>query len=128
MKYAVDSSILIDHLRNQPGAVELLRRLTSEDAQFVSSVIVRLEVLGGMRRGEERATHKLLELIEWKNISETECDAAAALARAFLPANAGIDSPDFLVAEVAQRYGVELLTMTVKHFPMFPGLSAPYSY
>ena len=128
MKYVVDTSILIDHLRGQPRAVALLKRLAGDDAQLISSVIVRLEILAGMRRGEERATHRLLELIEWEPISDTECDAAAALGRAYLPANSRIDTPDLLLAEVAQRHGAELLTMNVKHFPMFPGLSAPYSY
>ena len=129
MKYAVDTAILIDHLRGHPGATELLTRLTREDAQFISSVIVRLEILAGMRRGEEAATHALLALIEWQPVSELETDAAGALGRTYLPANPGIDTPDLLVAEVAQRHGAELLTMNVRHFrKIFPGLSAPYSY
>ena len=46
-----------------------------------------------------------------------------------LPANSGIDTPDLLLAEVSQREGAELLTMSIKHFKtMFPGLEAPYSY
>jgi len=40
----------------------------------------------------------------------------------------GINSPDLPLAELAQRIGAELVTMHVKHFPMFPELKRPYSY
>lgn len=129
MKYAVDTSILVDHLRNYRPAVELMDRLIAEDAEFVSSYVVRVEVLAGMRRGEENRTLTLLSLVEWDVVGERESDAAGALGRRHLAANAGIDTPDLLIAEVAQRQGADLLTMDVKHFKeMFPGLAVPYSY
>ena len=81
-----------------------------------------------MRRGEEHRTLGLLELIEWDPLAERESDAAGALGRRHLPANSGIDTPDLILAEVAQRHGAEVLTSNVKHFKeMFPGLEAPYS-
>jgi predicted nucleic acid-binding protein len=129
VKYAIDTSILVDHLRNYGPAVALLDRLLTEDAQLVSSHIIRTEVLAGMLRGEENRTLKLLGLIEWDLVGERESDAAGALGRRHLPANTGIDTPDLLLGEVAQRQGAELLTLNVKHFKaMFPGLDAPYSY
>jgi predicted nucleic acid-binding protein len=128
VKYTIDTTILIDHLRGFRPAEDLLTRLVGEDAEFISSVIVRLEVLAGMTRGEETETDALLKLVEWQPIAETECDAAGALGRQYLPANSGIDSADLLIAEVARRHGAELLTTNVKHFrDMFPGLTAPYS-
>ena len=127
MKYAVDTSILVDHLRNYQPAVELINRLLAEDAELVSSFVIRTEVLAGMRRGEESRTLRLLDLIEWDAVGERESDAAGALRR-HLPANSGIDTPDLVLAEVAQRQGAELLTLHVKHFKeMFPGLEAPYA-
>lgn len=128
MKYAIDASVLVDHLRNYPPAIDLLKRLVIDDAQFVSSFVIRLEILTGMRPGEEVATYKLLSVIEWEPVAEPECNAAGALGRQYLPANSGIDTADLLLAEVARRHGAELLTMNVKHFQeMFPGLSAPYA-
>ncbi len=128
MKYAVDTSVLVDHLRNYRPAVELIKRLLADDAQLVSSFLIRTEVLAGMRRGEEKQTLRLLDLIEWDPVGERESDAAGALGRRHLPANSGIDTPDLVLAEVAQRQGAELLTLNVKHFKeMFPGLEAPYA-
>lgn len=128
MKYAIDTSILVDHLRNYRPAVELMNRLLAEDAQLVSSFVIRTEVLAGMRRGEENATLRLLGLIEWDHLGERESDAAGALGRRYLPANSGIDTADLVLGGVAQRQGAELLTLNVKHFKeMFPGLEAPYA-
>ncbi len=129
MKYAIDASVLVDHLRNHTPAVDLIDRLITQDAQFVSSFVIRAEVLAGMRRGEEDRTMKLLGLVEWELVGEPESDAAGALGRRYVPANVGIDTPDLFLAEVANRHGAEVLTMNVKHFrEMFPEIQEPYSY
>jgi predicted nucleic acid-binding protein len=129
MRYAVDTSVLVDLLRDYQPAIDLFTRLVDEEADLVSSYVIRTEVLGGMRRGEERGTRALLDMIEWLPVAEPESEAAGALGRRFLPANEGIDTPDLLLAEVAERQGAELLTTNVKHFrEISPGLRAPYSY
>jgi len=124
MKYAVDTSVLIDLLREHPPAVELFERLVEEEATLVSSYVIRTEVLSGMRRGEERDTRAMLDTIEWLPVGESESEAAG---RRYLPANPGIDTPDLLLAEVAERQGAELLTTNIKHFrELLPGIRAPY--
>jgi len=129
MKYAVDTSVLIDLLREHPPAVELFERLVEEEATLVSSYVIRTEVLSGMRRGEERNTRAMLDTIEWLPVGEPESEAAGALGRRYLPSNPGIDTPDLLLAEVAERQGAELLTTNIKHFrELLPGLRAPYRY
>lgn len=129
MKYAVDASVIIDVLREYDPAVALFERLTNEDAELVSSYVIRTEVLAGMRRGEERATRALLALIEWAPVGEPESEAAAAFGRRALASNAAIDMADLFLAAVAERHGAEVLTMNVKHFrELVPDLRAPYSY
>ena len=129
MKYAVDTSVLIDLLREHPPAVELFERLVEEEATLVSSYVIRTEVLSGMRRGEERDTRAMLDTIEWLPVGEPESEAAGALGRRYLPSNPRIDTPDLLLAEVAERQGAELLTTNIKHFrELLPGLRAPYRY
>jgi predicted nucleic acid-binding protein len=129
VKYAVDTSVLIDLLREHPPAVELFERLVEEEATLVSSYVIRTEVLSGMRRGEERDTRAMLDTIEWLPVGEPESEAAGALGRRCLPSNPGIDTPDLLLAEVAERQGAELLTTNIKHFrELLPGIRAPYRY
>ena len=129
MKYAIDTSVLVDVLRGFEPAVELIERLAQEEVDLVSSYVIRTEVLAGMRPGEERKTRSLLNLVEWLPVGEPESEAAGALGRHVLPANAGVDTPDILLGELAQRTGADVLTTNVRHFrDMFPGIRAPYSY
>lgn len=129
MIYAIDASVIVDHLRKYAPAVELIEGLLRDDARFVSSIVVRAEVLAGMRTGEEERTRDLLRLIEWDAVTEPISEAAGEIGRASLPANPGIDTPDLLVAEVARRRGAQVLTTNIKHFrTIFPALKAPYSH
>lgn len=129
MTYAIDTSVIVDHLRKYAPAVALVERLTADGARFVSSMVVRAEVLADMRPGEEERTRDLLRLVEWDPVTEAASEAAGEIGRASLPANPGIDTPDLLVAEVARRRSAEVLTTNIKHFrTIFPGLKAPYSY
>ncbi len=129
MKLVVDASVLIDHINGRvPAARTLIYDARDRGDDLWSSCVVRTEVLAGMRSGEERRTHELLSVVNWAPVERAESDAAAALGRRHLPSNPGIDTPDLLLAELAQRLGAELVTMNVKHFPMFPELKRPYSY
>jgi len=88
--------------------------------------MVRAELLAGMRAGEEAATRDLLRLIAWVDVDETLAEAAGALGRRYLRSHSGIDVVDLLVAALVQHLDAELKTTNVKHFPMFPGLTAAY--
>jgi predicted nucleic acid-binding protein len=129
VKIALDTSVIVDHLNGYEPAVDLIVELIEEEAEFVSSMVVRTEVLAGMRANEEKRTRAFLSLIEWDPVTEEVSEGAGALGRKHLRASSGIDTPDLLLAELAQRLGIDVLTMNVKHFkPMFPALKAPYSY
>jgi predicted nucleic acid-binding protein len=43
-----------------------------------------------------------------------------------LPSHHGIDGADLAIAATAILTGAELLTLNVRHFPMFPTLRRPY--
>lgn len=40
-------------------------------------------------------------------------------------ASHGMDTVDAVIAATAQVHGLELVTLNLKHFPMFPGLARP---
>lgn len=129
MKVVLDTSVIIDHLNKYEPAVSLIEELVGSDAEFLSSMVVRTEVLAGMRPREEKKTREFLSLVRWEPVTEDVSEAAGALGRKHLPMSSGIDTPDLLVAELALRVGADVLTMNIKHFrPMFPALKAPYSY
>lgn len=129
MKLVVDASVLIDHINGRvPMARAIIYDARARGDELWSSYVIRTEVLAGMRSGEEHRTYGLLQVITWAPVDRAESDAAAALGRRYMATHPGIDTPDLLLAELAQRLGANLVTMNVKHFPMFPELKRPYSY
>ncbi len=127
MTVAVDTSFLIDVLRNHEPAVGLLRSYVDRGELLVGSVIVRTEVLAGMRPREEARTRQLLSLIRCEPVLEPESETAGEVGRKHLPGNVGIDTPDLLIAEVALRFDARLITTNLRHFrSLIPGEEAPY--
>ena len=125
MTALVDTSVLIDVLRDRPGAAAMLATVRGAGAVHASE-ITRVEVLSGMRRREEEATRALLATLTWVPLDEQVAERAAELGRTWLMSHSGIDVADLVIAATADLLGAELLTRNVKHFPMFDGLVAPY--
>ncbi|MFT4009618.1 MAG: type II toxin-antitoxin system VapC family toxin [Nocardioidaceae bacterium] len=125
MSVLVDTSVLIDVLRGEVAAAETLR-VARADGPLHASEVTRLEVLAGMRTGEEASTRALLAVLTWHPLTDEVAEIAGQLGRQWLPGNRGIDSADLAIAATAVLLDATLLTCNVKHFPMFEGLSAPY--
>lgn len=125
MSVLVDTSVLIDVLRGEAAAGEVIRKARMAGPLHASEV-TRLEVLAGMRPREETATRGLLAILTWHPLDDRVADVAGELGRQWLPSNRGIDSADLAIAATAVLLDAALLTRNIKHFPMFSELSAPY--
>lgn len=125
MSVLVDTSVLIDVLRGEAAAAEILRDARL-DGPLHASEVTRLEVLAGMRAAEETPTRALLAVLNWRPLDAQVAEVAGELGRRWLPGNRGIDAADLAIAATAVLLDAPLLTRNVKHFPMFAGLSAPY--
>ncbi len=121
----VDSSVLIDILRRRQPALTLLEQRRTQDI-LESSVVVKVEVLSGMRANEEPRTRALIDSIAWHPVDDLIAEEAGRLGRRWLPSHGGIDAVDLIVAATANVLALDLLTTNVKRFPMFPDLAAPY--
>jgi predicted nucleic acid-binding protein len=121
----VDTSVLIDYLRGNPAAAEILERERATGPLHASE-ITRLEILAGMRPAEQDATESLLSTLVWHQVDEQVAERAGALGRQWLPSHHGIDSADLAIAATAIGTGSRLLTRNVRHFPMFAELQPPY--
>lgn len=122
----VDTSVLIDHLRGTEEVRDALLGARRFGRPVLGSVMTRTELLGGMRAAEKSRTHALLSVIDWVAVSAPIADEAGALARRYRASHSGIDIADYVIAATTAACGAELWTRNVKHFPMFPGLAAPY--
>lgn len=126
MTVLLDTSVLIDHLRGDPAARDALAGAAAEGRRLTASVVVKVEILAGMRPTEEAVTRRLLDAIEWLPIDDDIAEHAGQLANRYLRSHPGVDPVDFIIAATAMGHDGSLWTRNVKHFPMFDDLAAPY--
>ena len=115
MKYLVDTTILIDHLRGRAEASSWL--LANHETGLVISVITRAEILGGMRPKEETATQLLLSQLATLLIDIAIADAAAKYRRLYFKSH-GLLLPDALIAATAKVHNLVVATLNDRDFPM----------
>ena len=126
MLLVVDASVLIDHLRGDERAVRRLRAAVESRDELWSATVVRTEILAGARPKEEAAIIELLDGLRWMEITVEVADSAGRLAARYLRSHPGVDTVDYLIAACAQKLDATLLTLNVRHFPMFPDLEPAY--
>ena len=122
MSYVIDADVLIGVLRDVAGAHGAVGNARLSSPRLLSITPVRVEILRGMLPGEEQLTMGLLDQIDWLTVDVALADRAGEYGRTYRRSHRGIDPIDLLLAAAAERFGAELLTRNVRHFPMFPGL------
>lgn len=91
-----------------------------------ASEVTRIEILAGMRAGEEEPTYSALWSFVWHPVDPAIAERAGELGRKWLRSHSGIDAADLAIAATADLLRLQLLTMNVRHFPMFEDLRPPY--
>lgn len=119
-----DSTILIAHLRGDERATRLL--VDAVDDGALASVISRPEIEGGMRSGERSDVARLFDGLVLVPVTDAVARRAGAHLRAHRRSHPGIDLADYLIAASAEEAGATLVTLNVKHFPMFKGMPPPW--
>lgn len=116
-----DSTVLIAHLRGVEAATRLLlEAVEGDDARC--SVLSRIEIEGGMRSGERRDVRRLFLALRLEPVTDPIASRAAEFLRSYRRSHPGIHLVDYVIAATADVLGAELVTLNVKHFPMFRGL------
>lgn len=119
-----DSSVLIEHLRGDARARDLLRAAAATRA--ATSVVCRAEIEGGMRSSERGDVARLFEALELLAVTDAIARRAGRHLRAHRASHAGVDLADYLIGATAEEHGLELVTLNVKHFPMLGDLTPPW--
>jgi predicted nucleic acid-binding protein len=125
MTAIIDTNVVIDVLRGNRDAVDVLRALISADDVAVSE-LTYLELLAGALQREQRALDQLMEAFVRLPVTDKVMERAGQLARRHAAAHRGIDAVDYVIAATAIEHDGQLVTRNVKDFPMFPRLRAPY--
>jgi predicted nucleic acid-binding protein len=122
----VDTDVLIAHLRGQEAAREWLRSARAKGRLAASAVTVT-ELTGGMRSPERREIARLLSTLSLQPVTLPIARRAGEFMRTYRRSHSGIGLGDYLVAATAERLGLEVATLNVRHFPMFADLRPPFS-
>lgn len=122
----VDTDVLIVHLRGREQARGWLRSARTQGPLSVSVVSVA-ELTGGMRSAERRDVWRLLSSLRAEPVTELIGRRAGEFMRRYRQSHSGIGIADYLIAATAEHHGVELATLNVRHFPMFPDLKPPFT-
>ena len=123
MSIVFDTSILIDVLRGDAGAIGYVDAVTDVP---ICSEITRIEVVRGLRSGERTNVETLFRILRWIPLDEPIARRAGELGRRWDRHRPGISVADLVIAATAEQTDAELATANVIHFPMFEGLEAPY--
>lgn len=119
----LDTNVIIDFLRGKPEAVRFIRHLTAKPA---ISVVTVAEIFAGLRsQDEELAARGLFGQCKIIGLTPSIAETGGVAMRHFR-ASHGMDFADALIAATAEHHGLELATLNVKHFPMFPKLKPAY--
>lgn len=122
-----DTDVLIDHLRGFGPAVDLLSSSTSR--LFLSAISVA-ELYQGVRGGpeglEQRTLRRFLDRFEIIPLSPDIAMKAGLLRKEYRTSH-GVGLADSVIAATATSLGARIMTLNVKHYPMFEGLAPAYT-
>jgi predicted nucleic acid-binding protein len=121
----VDSDVLIEHLRGTVGARDWLTHARQSTGPLAVSVVSLTEIAGGTRSPERREVMRLLGSMQRFEVTEQVAWRAATLMREYR-SHSGIGLGDYLIAATAITEGLELATLNIRHYPMFPEIGRPF--
>jgi len=117
---------MIRQLRGDDRNTRLIESFELAGDELWAATVTRTEVLVGMQPSQAEATYALFGIFRWMDITTPIADLAGNMASRFRRSHPGIDTADYLIAAVAIELGAQLVTLNVRHFPMFPNLQPPY--
>jgi hypothetical protein len=79
-----------------------------------------------MRPPERREVIRLLGSMQRFEVTAQVAWRAATLMQEYRRSHSGIGLGDYLIAATALTEGLELATLNIRHFPMFPELARPF--
>ncbi|MEW6002211.1 MAG: type II toxin-antitoxin system VapC family toxin [Nitrospirota bacterium] len=116
--YLLDTTAIIDYLRDKSDVPELLERFCSEGGLLCCSPINIVEVYAGMKDKEKKDTDEFLNNLECYEIGREIANLAGELKRKYSKKGITMSTPDVLIAATALRKHLILVTNNAKHFPI----------
>ena len=118
MRILVDSSVLIDALRDRRGRREWLHSHAEQGHDLTCCAVNVAEVYAGMRPSEAEPTHRLIEAVRYVYINRRVARRAGELRSEWQRKGKTLSLPDTMIAALVLEFGLALATDNRKHFPM----------
>ena len=122
----IDSDVLLEHLRGKAAARDWLLETRQSSGPLAISVVSLTEIAGGMRSPERREVMRLLGSMQRFEVTQQVAWRAATLMQEYRRPHSGIGLGDYLIAATALTEGLEIATLNIRHYPMFPDLARPF--
>lgn len=117
MRLLLDTTVLIDALRDLPAAGRVRGLRNSRQAPWICAVNVE-EVLRGTYRDEEAAVMPFLKGLHLAPLGCAEGEMAGRWRRDYARQGITLSQADCLIAAAAVGIGARVATGNPKHFPM----------
>jgi hypothetical protein len=122
MLWLVDTNILIDRMRGRTEALALVRDRLRD---LATSSLVIAELYQGVRDHEREALDELRDSLTVLDVTVAIAQQGGLYAKEFRSSH-GAGLIDCMIAATASYYGLQLVTLNPKHFPMLPDVDVPY--
>jgi len=118
MRILLDSSVLIDVLRDRKSRRRMLAELTRAGHALATSSLNVAEVYAGMRRNEKARTDALLDNLECYDLTAASGKRAGTLKQQWAERGRTLTLDDTMIAAIAIDNDCTLMTDNRKDFPM----------
>jgi len=113
----LDTTAIIDYLRDKGGVPELLERLCMEGGLLCCCPVNIVEVYSGMKDKEKNVTDEFLNSLKCYEITAGIGLLAGELKRKYAKTGITLSTTDVLIAATAKKNHLILITNNIKHFP-----------
>ena len=121
MKLVLDTSIIIDYLRNGQTGINFFDNI-AEDVIFFIPTIVIFELFSGKSTINPEKLNKILDFMEsFQRVELTETIAQRA-GELYRDISTTLQVPDYIIAASTLEIGGEVVTLNKKHFMEIPNL------
>lgn len=120
MRYVLDTTFIIDHLRGVPEAIDRFRRLYEDRDEPLVTEIVATEAWTGGQPGGDEALERLLRHLEYVHPGPQTARLAGTWRADARRRGRTLSLPDALIAATAHELAAAVLTRNARDYELTP--------
>jgi predicted nucleic acid-binding protein len=120
MRYVLDSTFLIDHLRSDPAAMVRLERMYADGDDPIVTAVTTTEVWAGRKVEGDPAIDAFLRYFEYVHAGPSTARLAGEWRAKAREIGLMLKAPDAIIAATAFDLGATVLTRNVRDYELTP--------